>query len=74
MISVPAVTKPSLTPDTVSAKPGETVRMNLRVDNNPGIVAFVIRMSYDDNAISIEDAGAGSDLGKRAPLTADTME
>lgn len=64
----------TLTPDTVSAKPGETVRMNLRVDNNPGIVAFVIRMSYDDNAISIEDAGAGSDLGKRAPLTADTME
>lgn len=63
-----------LTPETVSAKPGETVRMNVRVDNNPGIVAFVIRLHYDENAISIENAGAGSDLGGRATLTARTLD
>ena len=64
----------TLTPETVTAKPGETVRMNLRVDNNPGLVAFVIRMHYDDNAIIINDAGAGSDLGKHAKLTTNTLD
>ena len=64
----------TLTPDTISAKPGDTVRMNLRVDNNPGLVAFVIRMHYDANAFKIGKAGAGSDLGERAKLTARTMD
>ena len=64
----------TLTPETVSAKPGETVLMNLRVDNNPGLVAFVIRVHYDENAITIVDAGAGSDLGKHATLTARPLE
>lgn len=72
---IPAVgTDMTLTPETVTAKPGETVRMNLRVDNNPGLVAFVIRMHYDDNAIIINDAGAGSDLGKHAKLTTNTLD
>lgn len=64
----------TLTPDTVTAKPGETVRMNLRVDNNPGIVAFVIRMHYDNNAMTISKGGAGSDLGELASLTARTLD
>ncbi len=72
---VPALTDAmTLTPDTISAKPGDTVRLNLRVDNNPGLVAFVIRMHYDDKIMSIEDAGAGSDLGKRAKLTTKMLE
>ena len=72
---IPAVgTDMTLTPETVTAKPGETVRMNLRVDNNPGLVAFVIRLHYDDNAIIISDAGAGSDLGKHAKLTTNTLD
>lgn len=60
----------TLTPDTVSAKPGETVRMNVRIDNNTGIVAFVIRMHYDDKVMTIVNAGAGEDLASRASLTA----
>ena len=63
----------TLTPDTFSAKPGDTVRMNVRIDNNPGIVAFVVRMHYDANVMTITDAGAGSDLGERAPLTASPL-
>ncbi len=63
----------TLTPDTFEAKPGDTVRMNVRVDNNPGIVAFVLRMHYDANVMTITDAGAGSDLGELAPLTANPI-
>lgn len=72
---IPAVgTDMTLTPETVSAKPGETVRMNIRVDNNPGLVAFVIRTHYDENAMKIVKAGAGSDLGKHATLTTHTLD
>lgn len=72
--SAPVDGKITLTPDTVSAKPGETVRLNVRIDNNTGIVAFVIRMHYDSNAMTITKAAAGSDLGKRAKLTTKTMD
>ncbi len=67
-------TKMALSCDSISVKPGDTARFNVRVDNNPGIVAFVLRMHYDNKIISIEKAAAGSDLGKRARLTADTMD
>ena len=72
---IPALGKEmTLTPDTVSAKPGESVRVNVRVDNNPGLVAFVIRMHFDNNAMSISKGGAGSDLGDVALLTARTLD
>ena len=48
--------------------------MNMRVDNNLGLVAVVLRMHYDDNAITIEDAAAGSDLGDVARLTTRTFD
>jgi hypothetical protein len=67
-------TKMTLTPETISAKPGETVRMNIRIDNNPGIVAFVIRMRYDSNMMTVVKAAAGSDLGARAKLTTNTLD
>ena len=60
--------------DSISVKPGDTARFNVRVDNNPGIVAFVLRMRYDSKIVSIEKAAAGNDLGKRARLTADTLD
>lgn len=64
----------TLTPDTFEAKPGDTVRMNVRVDNNPGMVAFVVRMHYDANVMTITDAGAGSDFASLATLTASAMD
>ena len=60
--------------DSISVKPGDTARFNVRVDNNPGIVAFVLRMRYDSNIVTIEKAAAGSDLGKHATLTARPLE
>ncbi len=72
---VPATgTEMTLRPETISAQPGETVRMKLLIENNPGLVAFVIRMHYDDNAIVINEAGAGADLGKHARLTTNTLD
>ncbi|MBQ6041719.1 MAG: hypothetical protein IJL32_13240 [Oscillospiraceae bacterium] len=67
-------TKFALTPETVSAAPGDTVRMNLKIDNNPGIVAFVIRMHYDSKIMSIVDAAAGEELGDLAQLTTNTLD
>ncbi len=72
---IPKLTdKLTLTPDTVTAKPGETIRMNIRIDNNPGLVAFVIRMHYDSNFMTVIDGGAGSDLGELALLTTNKLD
>ena len=72
---IPALTdKLTLTPDTVTAKPGDTIRMNIRIDNNPGLVAFVIRMHYDSKFMTITEGGAGSDLGELARLTTNTLD
>ena len=58
----------------MTAKPGDTIRMNIRIDNNPGLVAFVIRMHYDSKFMTITEGGAGSDLGKLALLTTNTLD
>lgn len=72
---IPKLTdKLTLTPDTITAKPGETIRMNIRIDNNPGLVAFVIRMHYDSNFMTVTEGGAGSDLGELALLTTSTLD
>lgn len=64
----------TLTPETLSAKPGDTVRLRVRIDNNPGIVAFIVRMHYDENMMTILEAGAGADLGELATLTTNTLD
>ena len=56
--------------NTVSGKPGETVQIVFELDNNPGFVGFNFMFSYDGNAISIVDGGAGKDFATRANLTA----
>ncbi|MBR6718489.1 MAG: hypothetical protein IKI77_09135 [Oscillospiraceae bacterium] len=66
--------KMTLSAENISVKPGDTARMNIRIDNNPGIVAFVVRVHYDENIVTIKKAAAGSDLGKRARLTTNTLD
>lgn len=44
--------------DSVSCKPGDTVKFNISIANNPGLAAFFIRMYFDSNAIEILDAEA----------------
>lgn len=70
---IPALGKdPTLTAETVTAKPGETVKMHIRIDNNPGITAFFLEYRINSNAITLKKCSAGSDLAKAAKLTAAT--
>ena len=50
-----------LTADSLTAQPGETVTMRIQIADNPGMVAFVLRLDYDSNALEIVDATVGSD-------------
>lgn len=50
-----------LTADSSTAQPGETVTMRIQIAENPGMVAFVLRLEYDSNALEIVDAAVGSD-------------
>lgn len=70
---IPALGKETtLTAETVTAKPGETVKMHIRIDNNPGITAFFLEYRINSNAITLKKCSAGSDLAKAAKLTAAT--
>lgn len=60
----------TITPKNVSAKQGDTVRIPITIENNPGIVAFDLRLRYDSNAMKIVDAGAGKDFASSASMTA----
>lgn len=66
--------KMTLSAESISVKPGDTARLNIRIDNNPGIVAFVVRVHYDENIITINKAAAGDELGRRARLTTNTLD
>ncbi len=50
-----------LTADSLTANAGETVTMRIQIADNPGMVAFVLRLDYDSNALEIVDAQVGSD-------------
>ena len=39
--------------DNVSAKPGETADVAIRVESNPGIVALVLHIDYDPSALTL---------------------
>ncbi|MBR6107096.1 MAG: hypothetical protein IKQ39_03720 [Oscillospiraceae bacterium] len=64
----------TLTIDTISAKPGETAKLKVKIDNNTGIVAFRLMIRYDSNVITIKKSGAGKDLASFASLTARTID
>jgi len=61
---------PTLTIETISAKPGEKARLKMKIKNNPGIVAFRIMIRFDSNVMKITDVGSGKDLASYATLTA----
>lgn len=56
--------------NTVTAKPGDTVQLVFVLDNNPGFVGFNFMFSYDGNAMTVSGGGAGKDFSSRANLTA----
>lgn len=60
--------------NTVSGKPGDTVQIIFELNNNPGFVGFNFMFNYDGNAISITEGGAGKDFATRANLTAHELK
>ena len=41
--------------DQVSGKAGDTVDMAIRITNNPGVVAFGIKVEYDENVLTLKE-------------------
>ena len=52
----------ALVPDVVQAKPGETIKYAIKIENNPGIVGFVTRFTYDCKAFEIVKGSNGKDF------------
>lgn len=52
----------SIIPDVVQAKPGETIKYAIKIENNPGIVGFVTRFTYDSKAFEIVKGSNGKDF------------
>ncbi|MBQ9905150.1 MAG: hypothetical protein IJM46_00055 [Oscillospiraceae bacterium] len=62
----------TLTTESLTAKPGETVKLHLRIDNNPGIAAFTLCFKFDGTALQLNRCTAGSALAAAASLTAES--
>ena len=60
---------PSFVVDTVTCKPGDTVKINVSVKNNPGIVSARLVVTYD-SPLSLEAVEYGSELGGSAQIPA----
>ena len=48
--------------NSVSAKPGDTVKVTIDLANNPGFCGFVIEVKYDKNALEMIDSYGGADF------------
>ena len=48
--------EPTITVDSVDAKAGDTVTLNVTMANNPGIYGAEIYVHYDDKALTLTDA------------------
>lgn len=50
---------PLFTVDTVTAAPGQTVTVAVRIKNNPGIVSAKVKLAYDTTLLKAESIEAG---------------
>ena len=48
--------------NSVSAKPGDTVKVSVDLNNNPGFCGFVIELQYDKSALEIVNTYGGADF------------
>ncbi len=64
-----AVTTPSIEIDSAYGKPGEYVDVNVKIKNNPGIIAATLTFSFDSNLtlVKAENGDAFSALSYTAP-------
>ena len=59
---------PAIIADTVSGYTGDTVDVPIRIQNNPGIAALSLNVSYDRTKLKLLDAKDGEILGSSAFL------
>lgn len=53
---------PQLMVSNVAGKAGETVKITIQVKDNPGVVANVLRFSYNSDVLEFVSAGEGADF------------
>lgn len=64
--NVMAENAPVIVVDTVTANPGETVEVNISLQNNPGIVSMTLRASYDSTVLTLTNVEDGGILGTQS--------
>lgn len=50
--AVSAATTPKITVTTLEAKPGDTVKINIEISDNPGIMSMAFCVTYDSNILT----------------------
>ena len=54
------VETPTISFDTVETEAGETVTLQLSIDNNPGIAGLAVSLKYDTNVLSLTETKKGT--------------
>ena len=53
IFSATAASEPTVTVSTVTAEPGETVEVEVVIDNNPGIYCYCVGVEYDTTRLNL---------------------
>lgn len=61
-VKTAAVTTPVVSVEQVSAAPGESVEVNISIENNPGILGATFTLTYDEQ-LTLTNAQAGDAFG-----------
>ena len=57
-LSASAENDPVFAAGNAEANPGDTIEIPILIENNPGIVAFSVSISYNRNVLTLQDASA----------------
>lgn len=63
-----AVDDPTICCSSVNASAGETIRVEITLENNPGIVALQLQVGYDNTKLQLQQVEDGDLLGADAAL------
>lgn len=61
-----AVSNAVLSCETVTASPGDTVDVRIRLNNNPGIVSATVKVNYDSNVMTLTKVTDAGVLGSQS--------
>jgi len=63
--------KPTFSVSSASAKPGDTVSLNVEMSNNPGVTSFMVDISYNDRYLSLATEPTLADMFTEAMASGD---